>query len=169
MSLVAALGYFILQNQKLISNLSQDKQLTSPGTNVTESSPSTLPSPSPSPTLTKQQLESNIQDAINSKNFAALETYMTTPKVNFIIMSTECCQPQTPEEAISQLNYIESGIPLNFDQNNSTIKNLKSKNERLKNAYLGISNQKEHLVAFTTDSGKISAVEVSISWKLYEQ
>lgn len=96
--------------------------------------------------------------------------YMTTPTITFIIMSTECCQPQTPQEAITQLSYIEEGIPMDFNQENETIKNLKAKNSRLTDAYVGISQSKEHLIAFTIDQqNKISAVEVSVSWQLYEQ
>lgn len=168
-ALVVGLGYFIFQNQKLIKTLAspspsaQKAQVESP-------SPNKSPSPSPTPSLTKQQLEENIKDAINSKNFAALEGYMTTPSVNFIIMSSECCQPQSPQDAITQLDYIKDGTPMDFNQQNETIKNLKAKNSRLANAYVGISQSAEHLVAFTTSSqNKISQVEVSVSWKLYEQ
>lgn len=168
-ALVAGLGYFIFQNQKLIKTLAspapsaQKAQVESPN-------PNKSPSPSPTPPLTKQQLEENIKDAINSKNLAALETFMTTPTVNFIIMSSECCQPQSPQDAITQLDYIKDGTPMDFNQQNETIKNLKAKNSRLTNAYIGISQSAEHLIAFTTSSqNKISQVEVSVSWKLYEQ
>lgn len=158
-ALVAGLGYFIFQNQKLI------KTLASPSPSAQKAQVE-----SPTPSLTKQQLEENIKDAINSKNFAALETYMTTPTVNFIIMSSECCQPQSAQDAIAQLDYIKDGIPMDFNQQNETIKNLKAKNSRLASAYVGISQSAEHLVAFTTSpQHKISQVEVSVSWKLYEQ
>ena len=131
LALVIVLGYFIFQNQKLIKTLSSTSPSPTAGAEPTKSSPSSSPSPSPSPTLTKAQLEANIKDAINSKNFYALEGYMTTPTVNFLIMSSECCQPQSPQDAINQLSYIEDGIPMDFNQQNATIKDLKSKNSRL--------------------------------------
>lgn len=59
---------------------------------------------------------------------------------------------------------------MDFNQENETIKNLKAKNPRLAGAYVGISQSKEHLVALTINQqNKISQVEVSVSWKLYEQ
>lgn len=167
-SLVGILGYFIFQNQKLIKTLSSPTPTPEAATESPKLSPS--PSPSASPTLSKSQLQDNIKDAINSKNFAALEGYMTTPTVNFIIMSSECCQPQTPQEAIDQLAYIDDGIPMDFNQESDTVKNLKAKNSRLSSAYVGISQTKEHLIALTLNAqNKISAVEVSVSWKLYDQ
>lgn len=165
--LIAGLGYFIFQNQKLTGQLQQPQ--VSPSTTSTPAS-SPTPKSSPSPTTTIQALEENIKDAINSQNFAALEGYMSMPTVNFIIMSSECCEPQTPQEAIAGLAYIKGGVPMDFNQQNETIKNLKTKNSRLASAYIGISTSTEHLVAFTIDpQNKISGIEVAITWKLYEQ
>ncbi|MBI3282804.1 hypothetical protein HYZ70_01880 [Candidatus Curtissbacteria bacterium] len=170
LALIAGLGYSILQNQKLIKTLATPSPSPEIQSEVDKILQSPSPSPSASPTLTKIQLQANIKDAINSKNFAPLETYMTTPTVNFIIMSSECCGPQTPSEAISQLSYIEDGTPMDFNQENPTIKNLKAKNSRLTEAYAGISQSKEHLIAITINQqNKIGGIEVSVSWKLYEQ
>ncbi len=95
---------------------------------------------------------------------------MTKPKVNFIIMSSSCCEPKTTQEAVDSLSYINEGIPFDFNQNTTLVKTLKSKNDRLTNAYIGLSKTKEHLVAFTiNDKNQISQAEVSISYKLYNQ
>lgn len=95
---------------------------------------------------------------------------MQKPKVNFIIMSSSCCEPKTPDEAVANLDYVKEGVPFDFNQNSTLVKNLKSKNDRLKDAYIGISKSKEHLVAFTLDfANQITQVEVSISYKLYNQ
>lgn len=167
--LIAISGFLALQNQKLLNQLA--KQSPSPTQQTTQQSPSIIlesPSPSPSPKTSLKDLQENIEAAINSKNLAALASYMTKPKVNFIIMSSECCQPMTPDEAVSQLSYIDEGIPMDFDQTIQLVKDLKTKNPRLAGSYIGISKSKEHLVAFTVDSqNKISQVEVSVSWKLY--
>ena len=165
--LIASLGYFIFQNQKLTGQLQQPQ--VSPSTISTPAS-SPTPKSSPSPTTTKLELQENIKDAINSGNFAALEGYMNVPTVNFIIMSSECCGPQTPQETIAGLAYIKDGVPMDFNQQNENIKNLKTKNSRLASAYIGISTSTEHLVAFTIDpQNKISGIEVAVTWKLYEQ
>ena len=165
--LIAGLGYFIFQNQKLIHKLQQPQ--VSPST---ISTPASSPTPkfSPSPTTTKQELQENIKDTINSQNFAALEGYMSMPTINFIIMSSECCGPLTSQEAIDQLAYIKDGVPMDFNQQNETIKNLKAKNSRLAASYGGISTTTEHLVALSIDpQNKISGIEVAVTWKLYEQ
>lgn len=169
--LLAGIGYFIFQNQKLISQLSS--QTSSPGPQVPSQTsqspqPSLSPSPSPTPKKTAVEVQENIEAAINSKNTAALVSYMTKPKVNLSLMSSECCEPMTPDEAVAQLSYIDEGIPMDFNQNNPTIKNLKAKNSQLAQAFIGISKGKEHLAAFSLNSeNAISAIQLSVSWKLY--
>lgn len=167
-ALLAALGYFIFQNQKLIKQLSP-----SPKPSQLTQSPQTQPQ-SPSAQvekkLTRQDIEKQVEASLNSKNYQALSGYMTTPKVNFSLMSTECCEPMTPNEAASQMNYIGGGEPFTFDQQNPTILNLKAKNPQLAQAFIGLSSAGEQLAAFTIDaSNKISAIQLSISYKLYTQ
>lgn len=169
--LLSAVGYFIFQNQKVLKELANQKQgqkdqvaSASAQTQVTSSSPL----PSPSPIMTSKQLKENIQAAVNSKNFAAISTYVTIPKVNFSLMSSECCQPQTPDEAAAQMEYIKDGVPMDFNQENPTIKNLKAKNPELADAYIGVSQAKEQLAAFKFDSqNKISWIQLAITYKLY--
>lgn len=85
-------------------------------------------------------------------------------------MSTECCGEITVEEAINQLDYIKGAEPFNFNQQDPLISNLKAKNERLKEAFVGISKGGEQLAAFTIDSqNKIWQIELSVSHKLYNQ
>lgn len=93
---------------------------------------------------------------------------MKEGEIGITYMSSECCQPQSAQEAVKQLDYIKAGIPLDFDQNSAEIKNLKSKNPQLADAYVGISKTTEHLAAFFIDNdNKISAIQFAISWKLY--
>lgn len=85
-----------------------------------------------------------------------------------ILQATECCGPKTPQEAVDQMTYIDEGVPFNFDQNNETIKNLKAKNQELEGRFIGISQAKEHLVAFGLDNeNKIADIRLSVSWKLF--
>lgn len=165
--LVGGLGYFIFQNQKLIKSLSSPSPSTKETTSPSVKSP--LPSAAPSPTMTLDQLKENIEAAINSKNFAALATYVTTPKVNFSIMSTECCQPMTPNEAAEQMNYIKDDTPLDFDQNSQIVKNIKIKKPEYANAYIGVSKTGEQTAIFTINANnKISAIQLSASYKFYD-
>ena len=96
-----------------------------------------------------------------------MASYMTNP-VHVILQATECCGEQTPDEAIAQASYVEPGVPFNFDQGNETIKNLKAKNPELAGTFIGISQNMEHLIAFTTNSqNKITQIRFSVSWKLF--
>jgi|SRR3989344_3693594 len=168
--LLAAAGYLIFQNQKLITRLSQTSPSPSPSPSPQENiqkvqeSPQLTPSPK---TMTLSELQENIEASVNSKNTQAMATYMTNP-VSVILQATECCGEQTPDEAVAQLSYVEPGIPFNFDQKNETIKNLKSKNPELAGTFVAISQNMEYLVAFTVNNqNKITQVRFAVSWKLF--
>jgi len=165
--LIAGLGYSIFQNQRLANQLTPSPQ-TSP---LAQSPQTQTQNPSPvAKKLTTKDVQEQITASVNSKNYQALASYMTQPKVNFSLMSTECCEPMTPDEAVSQMNYISGGEPFIFNQQDSTIQNLKSKNPQIDKSFIGISTQNEQLAAFTIDaSDKISAIQLSISYKLYNQ
>jgi len=167
LALVAGLGYFIFQNQKLISRLSP-----SPQTSSLAQSPQTQ-TQSPSPTakkITTKDIQEQITASVNSKNYQALAGYITLPKVNFSLMSTECCEPMTPDEAAAQMDYIAGGEPFTFDQQNPTIVSLKAKNPQLAQSFIGLSTGGEQLASFTIDANnKISSIKLSVSYKLYTQ
>ena len=164
--LTAATGYLIFQNQKLINKLSQASP--SPSSQESVQKPQESPQTTPSPqTITLSVLRENIEASVNSKNTQAMASYMTNP-VHVILQATECCGEQTPDEAVTQASYVEPGIPFNFDQQNETIKNLKAKNPELANTFVGISENMEHLIAFTINGqNKITQIRFSVSWKLF--
>lgn len=160
--LISVLGYFIYQNQKLLSLLPTQ---SSPIPTATPT-PAAITTATPTPALTLIQLQENIKDGVNSQNYAALTTFMTNP-VQVFLRATECCGPQTPPEAESQMSYISAGTPFNFDQKNPTITSLKDKNNELTGHFIGISQNAEHLVAFKIVGSKIEAIWLSVSWKLF--
>lgn len=165
--LLGGLGFFILQNQKLIGQLSNEASTTE--TPALQTSQSPAPSPSPSPTMTKVQLQENIEAAVNTGNTQPLGTYMTTPKVNVSLMSTECCEPMTPDEAVLQMEYIKDGVPLDFNQNNPIVKNIKAKKPEFANSFIGVSKSGEQTAIFTIDANnKISAIQLSASYTFYD-
>lgn len=172
MILIVGAGYLIFQNQQLIGKLAKSQVTPSPSLSSVPSQSSQSPQPSSSslPKLTIKEVQQNIIAAVNSKNYAALATFMKTPKVNFLLMSTECCESKTPDEAAEQMEYIAGSEPFDFSQQNPIIVNLKDKNSQLAGTFMGISKNGEQLVAFTIDaSNKISAIQLSISYKLYSQ
>lgn len=162
----AAVGYLLFQNQKLANQLIQQSPLPSPKETVQKPQVSTQPTPS-SKLMTLLELQENIKASVNSGNTQAMASYMTNP-VHVILQATECCGEITPDEAVAQASYVEPGVPFNFDQENATIKNLKTKNPELANTFVGISQNMEHLIAFTTNSqNKIAQIRFSVSWKLF--
>src|SRR4030043_913928 len=166
--LLGGIGYLLFaKKQPSGETLQSPSPILSPQpTSSPQLSPTLIPSPSPH--LTLANVKENIEAAVNSKNFAALTSYATRPTIDFIIMSSECCGPITPEEAVDQLKYVNSGLPLDFNQDTQLIKNLKRKNPQLTDTFIGISKTQEQLAAFTIDSqNRISQVQVSVSWKLY--
>ena len=164
--LAATVGFLILQNQKLISKLSQASPSPSPQETIQKAQESPQSTPSPK-AMALSELQENIEASVNSKNTQAMASYMTNP-VHVILQATECCGEQTPNEAVSQVSYVEPGIPFNFDQGNETIKSLKAKNPELAGTFIGISQNMEHLVAFTVNNqNKISQVRFAVSWKLF--
>lgn len=169
LALVALGGYLVYQNQVLTKKLiGQSPQPSSSQEPNSSQTPQESPVPTAKTTYTKNQTENAIKTNVNSKNFVGLIPYATKPTVNFIIMSSECCEPQTPEELVSQLSYIDEGVPMGFNQDSDLVKNLKSKNSQLSTTFIGIAQNGEHLAAFTINQdGFISQIQVAVTWKLY--
>lgn len=166
--LTVALSYFIFQNQKIITSLKAPTLPTTQKESTIAATPSTLPSPSPSPTPTLIAIQNTIKTAIAAKNYDALIPYLESPTVNFALMSTECCQPQTPQEAVKQMSYIDAGVPFDFNQNSDIVKNVKTKKPALASFYIGVSQAGEYTAAFKIENNKISSIELSVSYKLYD-
>ena len=164
--LAAAAGYLLFQNQKLTNQLTQTSPSPTPKETVQKPQESPQPTPSSKP-MTLLELQENIKASVNSKNTQAMATYMTNP-VRVILQATECCGEITPGEAIAQVSYVEPGVPFNFDQADGTIENLKLKNPELADTFIGISENMEHLIAFTINNqNKIAQIRFSVSWKLF--
>lgn len=169
--LTSAVGYFIFQNQKLANQLEKNQKPLQSETTLKSDAPIASPTIQATPAakiLTLEELRQIIATSTNNKDHSGLLPYLKKDKIIFIIMSSSCCEPKTQSEAIDGLSYIDDGISFDFDQNSQTIKELKTKNERLTKAYVGLSTKNENLVAYTLDSkNQISQIEVSASWKLY--
>ncbi|MBI4034660.1 hypothetical protein HY380_02045 [Candidatus Saccharibacteria bacterium] len=74
---------------------------------------------------TATELE-NIQAAIESGNTAAIESYLLDP-VSVILAASEAYGPQTPTEAISDLDYLNAGTdPWDFSLPTATLDNFQS-------------------------------------------
>jgi hypothetical protein len=165
--LLVGAGYLLFKNQNMIrqTTSTSPSPISTPATLT--ASPSVPATPSPTPILTLALTQNAIKTNINAQNYQGLVPYMTN-QVSRILQATECCGPEPRESTVSQMSYIDEGIPFNFDQEQELVKNLKSKNPELADKFIGISINKEHLIAFTINSeNKISEVRMSVSWKLF--
>lgn len=116
--------WYSLNNQ--ITNLkAQNQELQGRVLQLTEGS---TPVPDPAtevtddcdPTVTVD-LKANIADAVSSGNYAALEGYMAS-SVNVILAASEGVGPQTPAEAVTSMDYLNSGAdPWQFEPDAATI------------------------------------------------
>lgn len=123
----------------------------------------------PSPTPSLEDVQKAIAEQFNAKNFTKVESSMQKPNVEVTIQSTECCMFVPPEQASSQLNYVEKGIPMDFNQNNQTIADLKTKHRELKDAFIGISKNSTQLVAFFFNKDNaVSRITMAASWKIFD-
>lgn len=123
----------------------------------------------PSPTPTLEDIKKTIVENINAKDFEAVAAYMKEPTTEVTIKSTECCIFSIPLQAAMRLSYVADGIPMDFNQDNPQIKDLKAKHKELKTSFVGISTKKEHVLALYFDNdNKLSSVTMAISWKLFD-
>src|SRR3989344_224434 len=168
LALLVGASYLILQNQQLIGQLTKQTSPTSSTNPEFQTSTQASLTPTPSPILTLTLTQNAIKTNINAKNYQGLIPYMAGPKINLSLMSSECCEPMTPNEAAKQLSYIDEGLPFDFNQESEVVKNLKSKNSQLVDTYIGVSKTQEQMIAFTIDNQNlISSIQLAISYKLY--
>ncbi len=155
--LLGVIGYFYFMNN------TKETATTTPTPTVTQAI--ATPSPSISPTQAIN-IDENTQAAIESKNYAALEGYMT-PSVSVLLYASECCGPQTPTQALAQLDYFnEAKAPWNWNQESETIKQIKAEHPTtFGKGTIGIADN-EYTVSYEVVNGKINALYISASYKL---
>lgn len=95
------------ESQQQIEKLEQEvKQLKEADSSQAEETDGTKDSEADSGP-NDQDIE-NIKSAVESGNYAALESLMANP-VNFILAATECCGEITPANAVSEMSYASNG------------------------------------------------------------
>jgi len=171
---ILALGliYLLFQNQKILESIVPINNLKNDTSELPQPTPtpsSTHPSASPK-TMSLADTQIAILEHTNNTNRSTFKEFLSK-EVSVTLYATDCCQPMTALEAIKQLDYINEGMPITFDQNNTTIVNLKAKNLQLTGTYMGISQTKEHMVTYKINSvtNLIESIQMSVSWKLYNQ
>lgn len=172
--IIAALGgaYYLGRG-----GFSVQKQTPTPQpTTVTQSVSAASPSPTPAmaqkeePKVSANQVIASITDGVTSKNYAAIASYMLDP-VGVVLYASECCEPQTPDKAAKQLEYLSSGTPpWNFADNNPIAAQLRAKSDYFKNATVIGTASNGMTVGFTLNAdNKISAIVLVADYKLITQ
>lgn len=151
------------QFQTQVDNL--NKQISDSLKSITNASKPS-PSPTQSSVITKNMLD-NISAAISSKNTAALEGYMAN-SVNVIIAASEGIGPQTPAQAIGDLEYLNSATsPWNFNLPVSTLSKYSSSQYYGKyfgtNTIVGESANKYVVTFRVNNSGKIDTIFMAVN------
>lgn len=164
------LTYFFSKNKDLLNKtdttVNSSREVTAlPTSSPSEASSSPVASP---PNLNPQQVQTVIRNLVNSKNYKGLQPYMATPAVLVTLASSDCCGNLTPEETTTQMAYLNSGVPFEFNQESSQVKSLKSQNIKLSAYFVGISTKNQIVVSFKLNQkGQIEEVEMAASYELY--
>ncbi len=170
--LVAALAgaYFLGKGQLSVVQVSPTPQATT----VTQTLSGSSPTPSPAVTSTSDFVNpsatiSQIEASVNSKNYAALESYMTDP-VNVIIYASSCCGAYTKTQAVQETSgYLKDAKgPWDFSLMNSNSKILVQKTPQyFKDYVIGIATGSRHVVAFhLSDKFLIDKVTLVVDYEL---
>ncbi|MFQ5452553.1 MAG: hypothetical protein ACE5DQ_03260 [Candidatus Paceibacterota bacterium] len=175
---VGAAAFYIGKQQVTINNLQNfsPTETLSPVT-ATPPSPTTLPvitnapdTPVPTSaqtTRTRDDIYQQIIAVVTSKNYAALEGYMTDI-VQVRLENSGCCGPLGKVEAISQLDYLNNATGnWTFDNGNATIQALRGASQYYAMpAIVGISAD-EYAVSFQLDGqNNINAISISGNYNL---
>lgn len=136
----------------------------------TTTSDETIPSFALLPTqkpIDPQKVKELIVFSIANKNFDVFEEFIANP-VNFRIENSDCCQPQTPAQAVVQLEYLNSSDgSWDFDQDNDIVKSLAaSYPEHYSGAFIGISSDFYSASFQFAEDGKITKISISSSYQL---
>ncbi|OGH37696.1 MAG: hypothetical protein A3B44_00310 [Candidatus Levybacteria bacterium RIFCSPLOWO2_01_FULL_38_21] len=110
-------------------------------------------SPTSVPKNTRSYVSENIIAAVSSKNYAALEGYMSDT-VSVILYASECCGQISKAKATGQMSYLNSSSGTwDFSENNSTRAKLIQNNPQnfSSDMIIGISSDK-YAVGFKLNS-----------------
>lgn len=122
---LGAIGWLVWQwmtlSQQIADLKNQNQLLQSQIATLTETTPPTDETSEACDPVVAADLKANIDAAVNSGNYAALEGYMT-PSVNVILAASEGVGPQTPAETVASMAYLDGGAtPWTFEPDAATI------------------------------------------------
>lgn len=133
---------------------------------------STAPTTAVSPTQKAEFVNpsvtiANIQDAVKSKNYAALEGYMT-PNVSVGIASSGCCGMLTRADATAKLSYLDKGVaPWDFSDANPIAAKLRTADPaNFKEDAIGTASNRVAVGFHLNDKYLIDRIFMAIDYKL---
>jgi len=154
-AILAVIGYFSFINNP-------DEDIVPPSAQTTPAATPTPPVTSPTPTAD----HSEIQALFEAKDYNALREHFGNTVMVFLYAS-ECCGPQTIEQTITQLQYLDSAQgPWNWDQQDATIMQIKESQPNTFGAgTIGISSN-GYALSYVLVGNKIAAIYMSGSYEL---
>lgn len=109
----------------------------------------------------------NIKASVESRNYAALEGYMTS-KVSVILYASECCGLISKQEAVSQMSYLNNGkAPWDFSYPNPIEKKLEDADPaNFKGNIIGTASNGTTVSFHLNDKFLVDRVFMAIDYKL---
>ena len=163
---VGFVAYTLGTNQTKQSGSTVSPVPTKTGQPTEALTPTSVPT-EPQKSSNKFQVSENIQAAVQSKNYAALEGYMAN-EVSVILYATECCGILSPQKATEQMSYLNNGTPPWDFSSNSSIgqKLIIADPSNFSGRIIGIASN-GMVVAFNLNAqNKIDKIFISADYKL---
>lgn len=120
-----------------------------------------------SSSASKENKSKEFENAVNSKDYDKIETFLTNP-INFIIEATECCGDITPEEAANSMDYIDGVNSFDFSQDQDIVKKIKDKYSDYSNDIIGIGDNKAVLIYHLNSEEKVDRIYLSITYEMFD-
>lgn len=166
---VALLAYFFSKNKDLLYPTSKqptfNREISVPSASPLEATSSPVASP---PNLNQSQVQTVIRNLVNAKNYKGLIPYIKTPTVQLTLTSSDCCGELSVEDAVTQMGYLNNGVPFEFNQEADLARKVKERNPIFNSYFIGVSTINEQAVAFKLNSNaQIEEIQMAASYKLY--
>ena len=168
-AIIAAVGVVAYT---LGTNQSKKEAVTTystPPQNTTTESPTPIATQTatPQPAMSKSQVTETIIASVKSKNYAALEGYMTN-QVSVILYATECCGVLSAQKATEQMSYLNGGTaPWDFTGTSGIAQKLINADPaNLAGRIIGIASNGMAVSFNLNNVNKIDKIFISADYKL---
>jgi hypothetical protein len=99
---------------------------------------------------------------MTDKSYATLKEYME-PEVEVIIAATECCGTIPAEQAITQLDYLNNGLPpWTFDDSNPKVTTVRNNHPGYQPAVVGVAFNNYSVIFGMSQTNRIEKIRLAV-------